>query len=110
MELYNCLTDAWSTASLKIARGLLAAASLSVPSNNLGITTSVVMFAGGTTSAMSIFFSTVDIYDGKNWTTSQLDSARYSLAAATLDPQGLVVFAGGEDSACTLSVLHFYFL
>jgi hypothetical protein len=43
--------------------------------------------------------SEVDIYNGDSgsWTTAQLSSARYDLAAASLPEQSLALFAGGYD-------------
>jgi hypothetical protein len=49
--------------------------------------------------------STVDIYNGGSgiWTTAQLSSARFDLAATSLPEQDLALFAGGYDGNCACS-------
>ena len=59
-------------------------------------------------------FSVVDIYNGGSdiWTTAQLSSARYDLAATSLPEQDLALFAGGYDGkgACGCPILSLFLL
>jgi kelch-like protein 20 len=83
VDIYDVLSNTWSTAQLSEARFNLAA----------GAVGNKILFAGG---AASIGFSkTVDIYDvvSNDWTTAQLSEARSSLAGGGLGNK--VLFAGG---------------
>jgi hypothetical protein len=59
-------------------------------------------------------FSVIDIYNGGSgiWTTAQLSSARYDLAATSLPEQDLALFAGGYDGkgACGCPILSLFLL
>jgi hypothetical protein len=98
VDIYNAETDEWAVASLAVARVYLAATSL--PSYSLAF------FAGGWTGSnfAGNCSKIVDIYNGitKTWSQAQLSVARHHLAAAALDLQGIVVFAGGLKAATNI--------
>ncbi len=98
VDLFNCLTQTWSTAFLSVARMDPVAASVG----------SIALFAGGQSRKpfdsgnpyMPLYYdsSVVDIFHvttGK-WTNASLSVARKYLAATTVGD--LAVFAGGENS------------
>lgn len=95
VDIYNAGTQEWTVASLSVARVYLAATAL--PSYSLAF------FAGGWTGSNTIgnCSKVVDIYNGvtKTWSQATLSVARHHLAAAALDLQGIVVFAGGLKAA-----------
>ncbi len=95
VDIYNAGTQEWTVASLSVARVYLAATAL--PSYSLAF------FAGGWTGSNAIgnCSKVVDIYNGvtKTWSQATLSLARHHLAAAALDLQGIVVFAGGLKAA-----------
>jgi hypothetical protein len=117
VDVYDCLTGAWSTTSLPSAGGQMASTSLRVklyvPNTGASVTKDIAMFAGGVTSSQSEYFSTIDIFDGTRWITDHLKDASYSpLLATALDAKGLAIFAGGEDPECASSgyVIRIYFI
>jgi hypothetical protein len=83
VDIYNVTSGNWTTATLSIPRGDLAATS----SQNL------VFFAGGWNRPTE--FNQVDIYNvtSGNWTTTTLSRARWGFAATSV--RDLVLFGGG---------------
>jgi hypothetical protein len=117
VDVYNCLTEAWSTTSLPSTGGQMASTSLRVklyvPNTGASVTKDIAMFAG--ISSKSGYFSTINIFDGTRWITDQLKKAAYSpLAATALYANGdaIAIFAGGENpkgasSSYVIRVLNF---
>jgi len=97
-DIYNAATQEWTVASLSVARAYMGATTLA--------TYSSVFFAGGWVGSNSVgnCSKVVDIYNGitKTWTQATLSIARMHLAAAALDLQGIVVFAGGLKLASSI--------
>jgi hypothetical protein len=87
VDLYDFVSNTWSTAELSQAR------------DDLSVVTagSKIFFAGGYSDILTdiLFFSRVDIYDAltNTWSTAELSQARTDLACITLGDQ--VFFAGG---------------
>ncbi len=98
VDIYNAGTDEWSVASLSVARVYLTATTLA--------SHSLAFFAGGWAGSNSAGNCSriVDIYNGvtKTWSQAALSVARHHLAAAALNLQGIVVFAGGLKAATTI--------
>ena len=86
VDIYDATSGRWTTASLSVARGGLAATSL--PKQGFA------MFAGGITG-LGVYSNAVDIFDAKVWTTAVLSKVRQNLDATSLPNQGLAIFAGG---------------
>ncbi|MEP7373100.1 MAG: PKD domain-containing protein [Chitinophagaceae bacterium] len=88
VDIYDRVTQAWSTAELSKWRSDIAA----VAAGNK------VFFAGGRLGdgAFDSLYSTVDIYDAStnNWSTASLSEPRAYIAAAAVGNK--VFFAGGE--------------
>ena len=97
-DIYNAATQEWTVASLSVARVYMGATTLA--------TYSLAFFAGGWVGSSSAgnCSKVVDIYNGitKTWTQATLSIARMHLAAAALDLQGIVVFAGGLKLASNI--------
>jgi len=92
VDIFNASSNSWTTAQLSVARYLMA--STSIDSFNMSF------FAGGTTSALYVAFtSAVDIYNGNTniWSTAKLSSSRTTVAATSLNKQGLAFFGGGSN-------------
>ena len=98
VDLFNCLTQTWSTAHLSVARTGLVAASVG----------SIALFAGGQSRkpfdngnqhmpsySDSSFVDVFHVTTGK-WSNASLSVARKYLAATTVGD--VAVFAGGEHS------------
>lgn len=94
VDIYNCLTQTMSIASLRSARGLMASASLDLSS--IGAK-SLAIFAGGATGTLTqrVADDTIEFFDGERWASSKLGHNKYSFQIATLDKEGLAIFAGG---------------
>ncbi|MFD3003006.1 kelch repeat-containing protein [Pontibacter toksunensis] len=90
VDIYDIVTDTWSTAQLSEARSDIAA----VAAGNK------IFFAGGRLGdgAFDELFSTVDIYDvvADTWTVASLSEPRAYIAAAAVGNK--VFFAGGEKN------------
>jgi hypothetical protein len=95
VDIYNAETQEWNVASLSVSRAYLAATTLAAYS--------LAFFGGGFTGTATAgaCSKVVDIYNGvtKTWSQATLSVARHFLAAAALELQGIVVFAGGLKSA-----------
>ena len=91
VDIYDVITQTWSTAELSQRRSGIAA----VAAGNK------IFFAGGRLSNGSFdqFFSTVDIYDisTNTWSVANLSEPRSYIAAAAVGNK--VFFAGGEKDA-----------
>ena len=87
VDIYDVVTNSWSTAHLSEARWILAAAAAG----------NKILFAGGLNGG-GVPSKTVDIYDVSNntWSTSQLSETRFGLAAAAAGNK--IVFAGGTNN------------
>jgi len=98
IDIYNADLQEWTVASLSVARSYMGATALAPYS--------LAFFAGGWvgTSSVGNCSKIVDIYNGvtKTWTQATLSVARLHLAAAALDLQGIVVFAGGLKLATNI--------
>jgi hypothetical protein len=95
VDIYNGVTNTWTTAVLSSARYLLSAVSL--PAQGL------LVFAGGQTTAGAS--SRIDIFIGATglWATDELSSPRRSVAGTFLSNQNVVILAGGfSDSGISL--------
>jgi hypothetical protein len=106
VDIYNCLTQTMSIASLKSARGLMASASLDMSS--IG-EKSLAIFAGGAagTFTQRVADDTIDLFDGEEWASTKLGNVKIDSNGATLDREGLAIFAGGNvpngpHSSCAL--------
>jgi hypothetical protein len=95
VDIYNGVTDTWTTAVLSSARYLLSAVSL--PAQGL------LVFAGGQTTTGAS--SRIDIFIGSTglWATDELSSPRRSVAGTFLSNENVVILAGGfSDSGNSL--------
>ena len=96
VDIYDAVTNTWTTAELSIARG--------------GLTTAVlgnkIFFAGGYDQSVFGSSSRVDIYDAiaDTWTTAELSLARGSMAGAAAGNK--VLFAGGFNWGNVTSDLY----
>jgi F0F1-type ATP synthase assembly protein I len=97
VDIYDNSTDSWTTASLSVTKGAMAATASS----------GKVFFAGGFTMN-GISSDVVDIYDaGTNlWTTDHLSQARSHLAAASLGAKSF--FGGGMASGIGSTQVDIY--
>jgi hypothetical protein len=91
VDIYDVITQAWSTAELSQRRSGIAA----VAAGNK------IFFAGGrlTDGGIDQLFSAIDIYDASNntWSVASLSEPRCYIAAATVGNK--VFFAGGEKDS-----------
>jgi len=85
VDIYDFVTNTWSTAELSQARHGMTVASVG----------NKIIFAGGVDQWNGIRFTRVDIYDAvaNTWSTAELSEGRGYLASATLGDK--VFFAGG---------------
>ena len=93
VDIYDSATNSWSTASLSLARGALAATSVGTKA----------LFAGGHNGTTNEINARVDIYDSatNSWSTASLSQARGAIAATTVGTKA--IFAGGAVSYETAS-------
>jgi hypothetical protein len=86
VDIFNAISDEWTTASLSVGRFELTAASV----NDL------VLFGGG--YGGSSYSDRVDIFHATSgaWTTARLSVARADLASATVGD--IVLFGGGQNT------------
>jgi len=103
VDLYDIVTQTWSTAELSIPRKAMAAA----------VSGTKVVFAGGGDHNDSWFnkdYATVDIYDASTntWTIDSLSTARWGLAGQSIGNK--VFFAGGYNGyyCATLNVVDVF--
>jgi hypothetical protein len=82
VDIFNCITGQWSTATLSQQRKSLTATTVG----------NYAIFAGGLCSTGSSFSNTVDIFNGLTgqWSTATLSQARDSLAATTVGDYALI--------------------
>jgi len=102
VDIFNAITNQWSTSALSIRRRLLAGTSL----DSYGL----IFFAGGCDINGLIHYDTVDIYDSqlKSWSVDKLSVKRNSLSATSLDNSGTVFFAGGANENGLLNTVDIY--
>lgn len=102
IDIYNSSCNCWSTAQLSNHRYAMASATLQ--------SAGLVFFAGGQqyvpgappSGVYSIIYSSdIDIYhsDCNCWTTAALSMARGNIGSASLENDGLVLFAGGYNQS-----------
>lgn len=84
VNIYNASTDSWSTAQLSESRMQAGATYCNGK-----------FYIGGGTNNSGLSSSTIDIFDGVNWTTDNLSSPRSAPTALTVGD--IVIFAGGGD-------------
>ena len=96
VDIYNTVSNTWSTANLSQARYDIAATSLG----------SEVFFAGGISS--SGVSNVVDIYNtvSNTWTTATLSQARFGVSATAVGNN--VIFAGGYNGNADSNVVDIY--
>ena len=102
VDIYDMVTQTWSTAELSVGRWGIAA----VAAGNK------IFFAGGEfgDGAFDTYYSTVDIYDvsTNTWSVASLSVPRSKIAAAVVGNK--VFFAGGEENSdyATSNIVDIY--
>ena len=86
VDIYDIVTQTWSTAELSVARSLIATVAVG----------NKIFFGGGERADGTWPTDVVDIYDvaTNSWSVTHLSIAGHSIAAATLGNK--IVFAGGD--------------
>jgi hypothetical protein len=85
VDIYNSVSNTWTTATLSSGRSLIGSA----------YANGVFYFAGGAGAGINNSSNVVDIYDGTDWGTTQLHTARSNIAACSAGDK--VFFTGGGN-------------
>jgi hypothetical protein len=93
VDIYNATTNTWSTDSLSEARMLAAGV----------YADGKFYFAGGAQNGIDLSSDKVDIFDGSNWTTSQISLPRAGICAVAVNHK--IFYTGGGN----VDVPEFYY-